>query len=262
MILLAMAASRWLPWVILYTVFAINLVLDGLLLKALVKRDVRKQLPWFVVYIGWEFLSTAVGLALWVFNRKLYTTVYWWMEGPRIALLVGAVRESLLRIFKGFESLLRWSVAALIVAVVIYSAWKTFHAPPVQSNRLVSLILGAEFTFRWGIAGVALLSMGLMWFVQEPMGSREDAVVTGCGLASLAVVAYVLSRSFFGTRFTLFTQYLPDMGYFVAAFYWIRVFRRPVQEYGFKELGMGPEDIRREMRRYRELAEQIMRKLR
>ena len=261
-ILLGIALSRWLSWTILYSVFAINLILDALLLRVLWKHDARKQLPWFVAYIGWEFLSTAVGLTVWVFSRHWYTTVYWWMEGPRIALLVAAVRESLLRIFKGFESLLRRSVSVVIVIVVLYSAWKAFHAPPVQSNWLVSFILGAEFTFRWGIAGVAGLSMVLMWFVQEPMGSREDAVVTGAGLASLAVVAYVLSRSFFGTRFTFFSQYLPDVGYFVVALWWIRVFSRPVAEFGFRELGMGPEDIRRELRRYGELAEKIMQRAR
>lgn len=262
LIALAMIQPRWLSWTVLYSVFAINLLLDALLLRVLWRERVTRQLPWFVVYISWEFLSSAIGLTLWIFGPRLYVTVYWWMEGLRIALLVGAVRESLMRIFKGFESLLRWSVALLIVAVIVYSGWKAVHAPPVQSNWLVSFILGAEFTFRWGIVGVMLLSIGLMWFVQEPMGSREDAVVTGCGIASIAFLANVLSRSFFGTRFTFFTQYFPDVGYFIAAWWWIRIFSRPVAEFGFKELGMGPEDIRRELRRYRELAEQIMRKLR
>jgi hypothetical protein len=103
--------------------------------------------------------------------------------------------------------------------------------------------------------------MGLMWFIQEPAGSQEDAVITGAGIASIAFVVWVITRSLFGTRFISFTQYLPDMGYFIAALYWIKVFQRPVAEFGFKELGIGPEDIRRELRRYRELAEQIMRKL-
>lgn len=240
--------------------FIANLVIDTWLLTILLRQGARKQLPWFVLYIAWEFLEACVGLATWSVSRRLYVTVFWWMEGARVALMVGAVRESLLRIFEGFKSLLRWSALAVIAAVILYSAWKAVHAPPVQSNWLVSFILGAEFTFRWGIAAVAILSMGLMWFVQEPMGSREDAVVTGCGLASLAFVANVLSRSLFGTRFTFFTQYLPDVGYFLAALWWIRVFSRPVEEFGFKELGMGPEDIAKELRRYRELAGRIVRK--
>ena len=77
----------------------------------------------------------------------------------------------------------------------------------------------------------------------------------------MAFVAYVLSRSFFGMRFTFFTQYLPDVGYFAAAFLWIRIFSRRVEEFGFKELGLGPEDIARELRRYREIVERIVRKI-
>lgn len=242
--------------------FVVNILVDAWLLYILRRQRVWKHLPWFALYICWEFLGACVGLTTWLLSKQLYVTVFWWMEGVRIALVVAAVRESLLRIFKGFESLLRRSVAVVIVAVLVYSGWKAVHAPPVQSNWLVSFILGAEFTFRWGIVAVMLLSIGLMWFVQEPMGSREDAVVTGCGIASIAFLVNVLSRSFFGTRFTFFTQYLPDVGYFIAAWWWIRIFSRPVAEFGFKELGMGPEDIRRELRRYRELAEQIMRKLR
>lgn len=241
--------------------FIANLAVDVWLLAILTRRGVSKQLPWFVFYIRWEFLAVCVGLATWLVSHHLYITVFWWMEGVRVALVVGAVRESLLRIFAGFESLLRWSVFAAIGAVVAYSAWKAVHAPPVQSSRLVSFLIGAEFTFRWGVAGVAILSIALMWFVSEPVGSREDAVITGSGIASLAVVATVVSRSLFGTQFTFFTQYLPDMGYFVAVFLWIRIFARPTKEFGFKELGMGPEDIASELRRYRELAEQIVRKL-
>jgi hypothetical protein len=241
--------------------FIANLTIDLWLLTILCRQDAKKQLPWFVSYIAWELLATIIGLAIWPFSRQWYVTVFWWMEGVRIALVVAAVRESLLRLFEGFKSLLRWSVLAVIVLVVIYSAWKAIHAPPVQSNRLLSFIIGAEFTFRWGIAAVAILSGILMWAVQEPRGTRESGVVNGCGIASMAFVAHVLSRSFFGTRFTFFTQYLPDVGYFAAAFLWIRVFSRPVEEFGFKELGMGPEDIARELRRYREVAEQIVRKI-
>ena len=242
--------------------FVVNILVDSWLLYILRRQSVWKQLPWFVLYICWEFLGACVGLTTWLISKQLYVTVFWWMEAARIALLVGAVRESLLRIFKGFESLLRWSVLLVILGVVAYSWWKAVHAPPIQSNRLASFILGAEFTLRWGVAGVSVVAMVLMWFIQEPAGSREDAVITGAAIASMGFVAWVVIRSVFGTRFVFFAQYLPDMGYFVAAFYWIRVFRRPVREFGFKELGMGPEDIHKEMHRYGELVEKILQSVR
>lgn len=256
---LTITHSPWLSWAVDYAVFALNLFLDAWLLSVLYKQASRRQLPWFVTYISWELLSTVIGITAWLVSRQLYVTVFWWMEGVRIALMVVAVRESLLRLFEGFKPLLRWSVLGVSIAVLLYSAWKAIHAPPIQSNRPIAFILGAEFTFRWGIAAVAMLSIFLMWFIQEPMGSREDAVVTGCGFASVAFVANVLSRSFFGTRFTFLTQYLPDVGYFVAVLWWIKVFSRPIEKYGFKELGLEPEEIAGQLSRYRDLTNRIMR---
>jgi hypothetical protein len=92
------------------------------------------------------------------------------------------------------------------------------------------------------------------------MSTREDAVVTGFGIASVGVLAGVVSFSLFGTKYLFLTKYASSVGYFVAAFWWIWVFSRPVAEFGFKELGMGPEDIAKELRRYRELSERMVRK--
>lgn len=254
---LMISTGRWLSWAIFYGTFAVNIVLDAWLLTILYKKDVRKQLPWFVLYVVWELVSTTIGLTTWLISKDTYTVIYWWKEVPRMALLVGAVRESLLHIFEDFKSMLRWSVFATILLVMLYSTWKAVYAPPVQSNWLISFIIGAEFAFRWGIAAVAVLSVPLMWWIEEPRSGREYSVVMGCGFASMAFLSHVLSRSFFGTRFTFFTQYFPDVGYFVTVLWWIKVFQRPVEEFGFKELGVEPEDIAKEIRRYREAADQI-----
>jgi hypothetical protein len=60
--------------------------------------------------------------------------------------------------------------------------------------------------------------------------------------------------SFFGTKYLFLSRYLPSVGYFLAVFLWIWAFSRPVESFGFKELGMGPEDMLKEIRRYREVA--------
>jgi hypothetical protein len=255
--------GRWLSWTVFYAVIAANLVLDLWLFTVLHKQGVRKRLPWFVLFVVWELLSTTAGLTIWVANRRLYAIAYWWMEGPRMVLIVGAVRESFLRIFEGFTSRrgFRWSIWGVIAAVLLYSAWKAVYAPPVQNNRLVSYIVGTEFAFRWCIAAIGLLSMLLMYLLDEPLRTREGSVVIGFGIHSIAFLLWVLSRSLFGTKFAFFTEYLPSVGYFLAASWWIRVFSRPVEEFGFKELGMGPEDIANELSRYRELAERMMRKI-
>lgn len=237
------------------------LLVHAWLLAVLRRRAVWRELPWFVSYIGWGFLATAVNLATYSIDPKLYAKAYWWLEGVNVALLVGAMRESFLRIFSGFTSKIgfRWSLWAVIAGVIVYSAWKAIYAPPIQSNRLASFILGAEFAFRWGIAAVGLLAIIHMYFLDEPLTGREAAVVGGLGFASIAFLVWVVSRSVFGTRFIFFTKYLPTVGYFVAVFWWIWVFSRPVREAGLKDLGMEPEDVARELGRYRQFTEWVMR---
>lgn len=239
-----------------------GLVVDAWLLVIVYRQGVRKQLPWFAYYVAWGVLLQSVQLATWLADPRLYVAVYWWMELIAVILIVAAVRESFLRIFQGFTSKagFRWLVWTVILAVVIYSAWKAIYAPPVQSTRLGSFVVGAEFTFRWGIFGIAVLTAVFSLVLKEPMDTREDAVVTGFGLASFGVLAGIINFSLFGTKYLFFTKYAPSVGYFLAAFWWIWVFSRPVTKFGFKELGMGPEDIAKELRRYRELTERMMRK--
>jgi hypothetical protein len=185
-------------------------------------------------------------------SRGLYIRVYWWMETVEILFTVIAVRESFLRIFKGFTKMpwFRWTVSGVIAAVVAYSTWKAIYHPPVQGNWLTAFVIGAEFLFRWGIAGIAVLTYVLSWALSEPSETREDAVMTGFGLISGAFILTVIWVSVFGNNL-FFSKYAPPVGYFIAAFLWIRVFSRPVEGFGFEELGIGPEDMLKLIRRYR-----------
>lgn len=239
-----------------------GLIFYGLLLTILHREGVRKQLPWFATYVTWGVLLQVTQIVARAVSLRLYIAVYWWMEAVAVVLIVGAVRESFLRIFHGFTKMgwFRWSVWSVIGAVVAYSIWKAVHAPPLQSSRLTVFVFGAEFLFRWGIAGIALFTTVLTLVHEGSLNTREDAVVTGFGVASLAFVLYVSSFSIFGQKYTSSIKYLPSAGYFLAVGWWIWVFSRPVEEFGFEELGMGPEDMRKEVRRYREQLEEVMKK--
>src|SRR5205807_7572588 len=123
-------------------VLIVGLAVNSWLLIVVHRQNVRKQLPWFALYVAWQILLTCIQIAAWVISPKFYVAVYWWMEIIAIVLIIGAVRESFLRIFEGFTSKsgFRWAVWGLIAAVVIYSTWKAIYAPPIQSNRLASFI--------------------------------------------------------------------------------------------------------------------------
>jgi hypothetical protein len=239
-----------------------SLLVDLWLLAIVYRQRVGSQLPWFVTYVAWGVLLQITQIVARAVSLRLYIAVYWWMEAVAVILIVGAVSESFLRIFRGFTTMawFRWSLWSVIGAVVAYSAWKAIHAPALQSNRLTVLVFDAEFLFRWGIAGIALLTTVLTLLHQGSLNTREDAVITGFGVASFTFVLYVSTFSIFGQKYTFIVKYLPSVGYFLAVGWWIWVFSRPEEEYGFEQLGMGPEDMRKEVRRYREHLEEVMKK--
>jgi len=238
---------------------AITLLIGGFfavlwLLVVIHRQGVRRHLPWFALYVVWAVILQSTQVVVWILSPRWYVAVYWWMEAVAVVLIVGAVRESFLRIFRGFTEMpwFRWTVSGVIGSIVVYSAWRVTYHPPAQSDRLAAFVLGSEFLFRWGIFGIALLTTALSVLVQEPMNTREDGVVTGFGIASFGFLIYVLTRSLFGTKYTFLTKYAPSVGYFGAVFLWIWVFSRPIEGFGFKELGIGPEDLLRLIRRNRE----------
>jgi len=233
---------------------AAGLAVFGWLLMVVHRQGIRKQLPWFAFYVLWEVLVQCEQLVTWLISHRLYFALYWWIEATGILLTVAAVTESFLTIFKGFTKMLwfRWLVSGVIAAVVVYSAWKAILHPPVQGNRLTSFVVGTEFLFRWGILGISLLTFALSAALEEPSETREDAVLTGFGIMAGASMLANLWFSLFGNRLLLFNRYAPSVGYFMAAFLWIRVFSRPVEGPGFKELGIGPEDLLKLIRRYRQ----------
>lgn len=216
-------------------------------------------MPWFVYYVAWEVFAGFATLPFWLFRRQLYNTLTWWMEPVEIALIVAAVRESCLRVFEavvGFRS----GVWAVISAVIIYSAWEAFHAPPIQANRFGVFEVQAEFLFRWAILGIWMLIMALSGLLGIPTNTRENAVVTGFGVICGSFLLYIGIFWVFGNKYTFLAQYVPPVGYFVAVGWWIWVFTCPIEKYGFKELGMGPKDIAGHLRSYRQHVEEMMRK--
>jgi hypothetical protein len=240
---------------------ALNLLVNLWLLIIVHRQAVRKQLPWFVSYIAWEVLAGIEALILRPIDRQFHDALYWWKETIEIVLIVAAVRESFLRLFRGFTRKpgFRWSVWGVIGGVVIYSVWNAFRTTSVQQNKFGIFEVDAEFLFRWAILGIALLSTILGLLLGESPETREDAVILGFGVASAGFLFYVVMFSLFGTKYTFFTKFAPPVGYFVAAGWWIWVFSHPVARFGFKELGMGPEDIGRAFRRSREFVERLMR---
>jgi hypothetical protein len=242
--------------------FSVHLAVNGWLLVILIRRRIVRPLPWFTAYIASEVVGACVGLSLWSFHRTLYITVFWWMAAAQISLIVGAVRESFLRLFIGFRSRwwFPWLVRAVIAAVLFYAVWKAVYLPAVKSNRLISLIVDGEFAFRWTILAVCLLAVILERVFMVSRDTREAAVLDGFTVVSLGMVAWVISRSLVGEQYSFVTGYFQEVGYLLGAAVWIKFMSRPESSAGFNELSITPEQAEAELRRYREAAKRLLKR--
>ena len=81
-----------------------GLAVNAWLLIVLHRQDVRRHLPWFALYVAWQILLIFIQLGASIVSSRLYVAAYWWTEAIEVVLIVGAVRESFLRIFEGFTS--------------------------------------------------------------------------------------------------------------------------------------------------------------
>jgi hypothetical protein len=225
-----------------YIFNVINVILDALLLSALLRQGIRKQLPWFVSYVAYALLFSCISLA--IPNLSLYSKAYWWSEVLNVLVVIGTLRESLLRSFRNstlptrFHRLL-WTA---LVAALGYSALKAVYAPPVQSNPLMAFMIGAEFTVNWA---VGIVAGAVMFYLRknekkEKMGEPEPSIIYGLGVAACAVLLWAISRSIFGIKVASITQYAPPVGYWFAVVWWLRVFSSP--QFGLKELGINVHD--------------------
>jgi hypothetical protein len=242
--------------------FLLHIAVNGWLLVTLLRRGIVRRLPWFSAYIASELLGAFIGLVLWSLNRRLYITVFWWMAAAQITLIVGAVRESFVRLFIGFRSRpwFLWLLRGVIVVILAYAVWKAVYVPTVRTNRLISLIADGEFAFRWTILAVGLLAVLLERLFMLSRDSREAVVLDGYTVVSLGMVAWVVARSLYGQKYIFFTQYLQEVGYLLGAAVWIKYLSRPDVGNGFDELSITPEQAQAELRRYREAAKRIVKR--
>lgn len=255
-----MSWSRLLAWTAFYGDVSINFILSLWLLRVLYRYGARRELPWFFLYVVSEFMFNVVNFGVWLTHRSLYLPIIWCLGVLRVALMMAAVQESLLQIFRNLRILLRWIAPVVITVVALYSIWRTSHTPFPQ-DRVAAFELATEFAFPLGVAIVCTVMALLIWFVPESSASRAEAMIEGATIVSLAWVVWSISFSYFGPGARPVAQYLPDLGYFVAARYWITAFARPVVKVGFKDIKITPEQAVAILRQDRRAIDEIDRSL-
>jgi hypothetical protein len=196
----------------------------------LMRRRIYRRLPLFVTYVAYSALATAARLAS-LAHWPLYWKVYWITEAGDVALALAAVAHSFFLAFRGLFQV-RWFryLAPLVPAlVVLYAAGKAWLRPPAAAGPFVPLIVGVEIAAQNLIAAAFLAYIALRRILKLSYSSGDFEVMLGFAVASFGMLAAVIFRSEYGTRFTSVITWAPSIAYSCALLIWAKsAFHTPV----------------------------------
>jgi hypothetical protein len=251
--------SRLLTRAAFYGDFVVGVALSLWLLEVLSKKGVRRELPWFFLFICWGLFSALVGLVASIAARRFYVTVFWTLEIPGAALMTAAMQEGLLDMFKRLRAVLHWFMPGVLAFVILYCALRATFFTSFPGNRLVSFELSSEFTLRWSLVIVVIAALAMTYFAEEAWNTRGIYAVIGISIISLAYVAWSNGLSGFGLSALFIAKYLPSLGYFFATLFWIRRFSVPLAQFSLQDMGIGLEDVQKRLGLFAQTLEMIKR---
>lgn len=188
-------------------------------------RKLFRRFPAFALYNAYLVLS-GVLKAFTLSHWHLYFYIYWSTEPAEILLSILAVHESFLAIFGDFYRLrwFRWLFPGAILGALIYSALTGYWHPPKQATALGAAIISSAVAAQYIILAICLLFFLLGRLLQVRWRRYESRIVFGFAVASLAYAFAGVIRSENGTKFIFLSQYLPAVGYILAALIWLTAF--------------------------------------
>jgi hypothetical protein len=230
---------------------AVSLALEICLVIALLRRDVRRHLPFFFVFVLISASASSARMVT-VSHYHAYFYVFWSSEALFLLFGLAALNEVFHWLYEGFFRL-RWfqfvyyGVIALVLLVTVRNAMVN---PPIQAEPLLSVILDI------GIA-VNLLQLGiaaLFGALKNPLGIAfrryPFGIAAGFAVSSMGPFIGYLARSVFGTRTDTFAQNASAVAYILALAVWVATFAWPEPEGRAWTPPMAPEEMLRVARAY------------
>ena len=202
--------------------FVVSIGLQVVILAILIRRRLRSRLFWFFIYILYEILESVIRLSV-SGNQDWYLGVYWSTEIADVIFSVVAVRESFLNVFWPYARL-RWftrTVWSCIGLALLYAAFKAWVFPPVESSRKVVAIIGTEVAVDYSLTVVGILYLALIVLLKMKKYRWESAVIVGFTINVSVAIFGNLTRSVFGKKFIVLSNWLPAVAYIAGEIIWV-----------------------------------------
>lgn len=206
----------------------VSMALRLIVLYLLIKRRVRRRFFWFLASIVYALIEDCLRLAV-SGNPTLYGRVYWLTEIGDLILVVAAVAESFMNVFREFTRLrlFVWTVWVCVGLAVLYSLFKAWVFPPVHVTHLGSVVIAVEVTVDYSVSAVGILFFMLMLFFRMRERPWELGIIGGFTINAGVAVFGPLTFSAFGTKFKLLSAWVPAIASILAELIWVIDLWRP-----------------------------------
>ena len=224
--------------------FAGSISLRLVILYLLIKRRLQRRFFWFLIYIVYALIEGMLRLVV-SGNSGLYAKVYWFTEIGDVILLVAAIVESFVNVFREFTRL-RWFMGTVWVFVgfaVLYSLFKAWVFPPIHASRLGSAIIAAEVTVDYSVTVIGILFFLFMLFFGLKERPWEMGIIGGFSINAGLAVFGPLTFSAFGTKFRLVSAWIPAIAYLLAEIMWVVYLWRPERKMAVPNRDLNIEDL-------------------
>jgi hypothetical protein len=208
----------------------IPILLQICIIVALLRRRLQRRFLWFFIYVCYALCELIIRLAASP-DQRAYFIVYWSTAIPGVVLTLLALWESFLAIFLP-ETQLRWFMWVFwgcMTVAVAYAVLQATVVPPRQAGRLMTVILDLEFGSGVIIAMFGLLYAGAIRLFGILEHQRETAIIFGFTTYATMATLSVVTRSAFGTKIRMVTEYIPAVAYILAEAIWTRDLLRDEQ---------------------------------
>jgi hypothetical protein len=237
-------------------------ILQTWLAALLMRRRVIGRFRFFFVY---TLFAIGAEIAKFAFRANPATYFHVFLATQPIYALLGylAIAEIFYGVFKNFHRI--WwfqllfpvfGILALGLSILIVAL-----RPPKQANEFLATVFVLEIIVRCLQLGVFFLIFGLANFFSLSWRQYSFGITAGFGLAACGILAAIVGRSIFGTKYAAMLQFVPSVTYLLAVLIWLVSFLKPLPLDPLRDVRplLTPEMMRELYERYKRLTKGLFR---
>ena len=201
-----------------------SLGLRGMLLAIMVGKGLHRAYPFFLAYVSFSILSSAVRLAV-RDNYLVYFYTYWATEAVYTLLSLFLILEAFRNIFKDFYLSKAFQVMLGCggIAILILAAG-TPIGQHVAVSSVTAVILSANLVVSLLQMSTLLVVLGLIVFFNTKGYGYEVGIVVGYGVFASVHLIVLAIRSQLGPHHQSIVAYAPTVAYMISVMVWLYTF--------------------------------------